>query len=223
MNSQTRKQQLLQMYAERTLQGDDLVEFRHLAQTDLEFRREAELERRIRQAVRQGQHERLRDKFNQYHTEMLDKETIDTNEGVFQLFGRPVPMKWAAAASVVAVLTLSLLVWQLNRMPGTDLADQGKPATITQQTITPTFGLAGADSVETSSTTVLLSPGPANQPQYRFRNDTLQLYGDAFRAEALTLIVHPSADSATMYQIRVNDTVYKLNKNATSKTDLMGK
>lgn len=223
MNSQTRKQQLLQMYAERTLQGDDLVEFRQLAQTDLEFRREAELERRIRQAIRQGQHERLRDQFNQYHTEILDKETIVTNGGIFQLFGRPVSMKWAAAASVAAVLTLSVLVWQLNRASSTDLTDQGKPVIITQQTITPTFGLAGADSVETSSTTILLSPGAANQPQYRFRNDTLQLYGDTFRAEVITLIVRPTADSATMYQIRINDTLYRINKNATSKTDLIGK
>jgi hypothetical protein len=220
MDSQTRKQQLLQMYAESTLQGDDLTEFRHLAQTDLEFRREAELERRVRQAVRQEQHERLRTNFNQYHAEMLAQENIVADEGAIRFLGRPVPMRWAAAASVVAVLTLSLLVWKLTQSTGNDLADRGQPATITQQTITPTFGLAGADSVETSTTTVLLSPGPANQPQYRFSNDTLQLYGDAFRAEALTLIVHPSADSVNMYQLQMNGILYTLSKNATSKTDL---
>lgn len=218
MNPQTRKQQLLRMYAERTLQGDDLTEFRHLAQTDLEFRREAELERRIRQAVQQGQRELLHDTFNQYHAEMVAQEPQPVPG--LRLFGRTVPMTWAAAASVALMLTLGLLVWQLNQPTDTD---RGQLATITQQTITPTFGFAGADSLETSTTTVLLSPGPANKPQYRFRNDTLHLYGDAFRPDALTLIVRPAADSASMYQLRANGVVYTLDKNATEKTDLVKK
>ena len=215
MNTQSRKRQLLRMYAERTLQGNDLLEFRHLSQTDWEFRREAELTQQIRRAAQQGQQERLRNTFNQYHAEMLARET----NWLTRMLGRPLLLQRVATASVLAVLVLSLLLWKLNQ--STDgLADIGKPVTITQQTITPVFGFAGADSVKTSTTTVWLSHGPADRPHYRFRNDTLQLYSDAFRPTALTLIVRPTADSISMYQLRANGIVYTLNKSSTKKTEL---
>lgn len=220
MNTQSRKRQLLRFYAERTLQGNDLMEFRHLAQTDLEFRREAELTRQIRLAAQLGQQERLRDTFNQYQADMLAQENTTVDTWLTRILGGPVLVRWVAAATVVAVVALGLVVWILNRPTGNGLADQGKPATIEQQMITPVFGFAGANSVEMSTTTVLLSPGPTDRPQYRFRNDTLQLYGDAFRPNALTLIVNPAADSVSRYQLRMNGIMYTLDKHATKKTEL---
>lgn len=57
-----RQEQLLQRYAEGSLQGDDLAEFQQLAQTNRNFRQAAELERRINQAIKLGQKERLIEK-----------------------------------------------------------------------------------------------------------------------------------------------------------------
>lgn len=60
METTDRKQHLLNEYAEGTLTGQDLADFRHLAQTDPDFRRDAELERRISQALEQGHKEQFK-------------------------------------------------------------------------------------------------------------------------------------------------------------------
>lgn len=215
MEAQNRNQHLLQLYAERGLQGDDLAEFKHLAQTVLEFRREAELERRIAQAIQRGQRERLRQTFDQFHADMLAEEAPTGR--VVSLLGRSVPMRWAAAAAVVLVLGLGVLMQQLTQPGEPNLAQTGQRVTIEQQEITPAFGFAGADSVQTSTEPFVLYTGPADRPQYSFADDTLRLYG-AFRPNALTLIIRRPANGPETYQLRVKDVLYPLNRLATEPT-----
>lgn len=226
MESLTRKQQLLRQYVEHTLRGDDLAEFKRLAQTDLEFRREAELERRISQAIQQGQRERLRQTLDRFHAEMPAEEPQSGR--VISFFGRPVPMQWAAAAAVVLVLGLGMLIQQLNKPSDTQLAQQpkdtlpkvvGQRVLIEQQETTPTYGLAGADSVQTSTTPVVLYTSPTDRPQYSFADDTLRLYG-TFQPKALTLLIHRPDNARETYQLRANGVLYTLDRLATKPTPL---
>lgn len=218
MESPNRQQELLRMYVERTLTGDDLAEFRHLAQTDPAFRREAEVERRISQAVQKAREEKLRQKLNRIHEEVTAEQAEPVGR-VIQRFGRSLPMKWAAAVAI-ALLVISAVVWKITQSDETEQMAQGQQITVPQDEITTTLGLAGSDTVKTTTEIpVVLYESTADRPQYSFQADTLRLYG-SFQRDSLRLIVRRPTDGPETYQLRNDGTLYDLNRQVTEPTSL---
>ena len=75
-----RQQELLELYFDGKLTGEDLAEFKQLAQTDPNFRQEAELQQRISQAIKQAGRADLKTFFNRIHAEMLNEQQNEQNE-----------------------------------------------------------------------------------------------------------------------------------------------